>query len=153
MKQEIDQRLIKLIKDTRKLYNDREEDYDGKIIIGWEHKITIRSPKLPIKITKQESEDLLIKDLDKIMKAIKKLVKVELTNNQIFALTSLIYDIGIPAFRYSELLTEINKENTIRVALLFKRWSKYLKTPVYKLAKRRKIEVALYLESNIEKDL
>jgi lysozyme len=99
------------------------------------------------KIDLATAERWLKKDVDQRQKIIKTLVKVPITLNQLAALTSLAYNIGIPAFRESDLLEFLNKGIDKKiVADQFLRWNKVGKTPVKGLTNRRKLERELFLK-------
>jgi GH24 family phage-related lysozyme (muramidase) len=77
---------------------------------------------------------------------VKAKLKVKQNANQISALTSLAYNIGIGAFSRSTLLRLINtgaKANDI--AAQFLRWNKVNKQEVPGLTRRRQLEADLYL--------
>lgn len=76
-------------------------------------------------ITEERAEELLRKDIEKCEAAIAKGVKVELTQNQVDALCSFIFNVGVGAFLGSTLLKRINEKaanNAIRAE--FMRWDK-----------------------------
>jgi len=35
----LDESTVDLIRNTRALYNSREENYKGRLVIGWEHEL------------------------------------------------------------------------------------------------------------------
>lgn len=106
-------------------------------------------------ISKEVAESLLTKDMDRRWNAIKYAVKVRLNENQISAIVSLTYNIGVGGFVNSTLLRRINagaSEQDIRAA--FAMWNKItVKDPATGLFKkvenngltgRRKREADLY---------
>jgi lysozyme len=105
---------------------------------------------LPIKkgdiITKEKALAWLRINVAGLETQIKKLVKVPLNPNQLTALTSLAYNIGIGAFSRSTLLRLLNAgtdKNT--VAAQFIRWNKVKGKEVPGLTRRRKLEAELFL--------
>lgn len=135
---------INLIKTTRKLYNTIDTNYKNKSIIGWEHELSKKELDMFVKLNASDSDTLLIKDLKAIDRFLNKVLVIELTQNQYNALVSLVYDIGFAAFRRSELLAAINNNKLESVPQYFKRWNTYLKLPIYRLTKVRKIEIELF---------
>ncbi|NBU53701.1 MAG: lysozyme, partial [Alphaproteobacteria bacterium] len=77
---------------------------------------------------------------------VKSLLKRPVTENQLAALTSLAYNIGLGAFGRSTLLRKLNAgESTNAVAAEFLRWNKVNKVEVPGLTNRRKLEAELFL--------
>lgn len=64
-------------------------------------------------ITKEEAEKLLEKDLRTARQAVDELVQVPLTPKQKAALVSLVYNVGVGAFKKSKALKELNKGNIL----------------------------------------
>ncbi len=111
---------------------------------------------LPIKqgdrITKQKALAWLRINIAELEKQIKKLVKVPLTPNQLTALTSLVYNIGIGAFAGSKnrlpstLLRLLNNgADKNLIAAQFVRWNKVKGKEVPGLTRRRQLEAELFL--------
>ena len=105
---------------------------------------------LPIKkgdvITKEKALSWLRINTAALETQIKKLVKVPINANQLTALTSLAYNIGIGAFSRSTLRRQLNAgtdKNT--VAAQFIRWNKVKGKEVPGLTNRRKLEAELFL--------
>lgn len=96
-------------------------------------------------------ELLKLQDLGPIQDAIRKFVKVPLTQNQFDALVCLIFNIGVNAFRASTLLKKINNGWIIEAATEFIRWDKITlkngdKVRLSALTKRRQKEAELWLD-------
>jgi len=99
------------------------------------------------KIDLATAERWLKIDVDQREKFIKPLIKVPVTANMMAAMTSLAYNIGLEAFRYSKLLEKLNAGIDKKiVADEFLRWNKVGKTPVKGLTNRRKLERELFLK-------
>jgi lysozyme len=92
----------------------------GKPTIGYGH--LIKNGDFPGEISKIEAEKLLKQDVMVAESAIFQLVKVELTQNQLDALVSFIYNIGTKAFEKSTLLRKINEKKPEEAAGQFSRW-------------------------------
>lgn len=105
---------------------------------------------LPIKkgdvITKEKALAWLRINTAALETQIKKLVKVPINANQLTALTSLAYNIGMGAFSRSTLLRLLNNgtEKSL-VAAQFMRWNKVKGVEVPGLTNRRKLEAELFL--------
>lgn len=105
---------------------------------------------LPIKkgdvITKEKALAWLRLNTAALETQIKKIVKVPINANQLTALTSLAYNIGMGAFSRSTLLRLLNNgtEKNL-VAAQFIRWNKVKGQVVDGLTKRRKLEAELFL--------
>ena len=98
------------------------------------------------KITQEQADSWLKQDTARFQEKVKALVKVMINGNQLSALTSLAYNIGIGAFSRSTLLKLLNlgrpKEE---VAAQFLRWNMAGGKVVKGLTMRRKKEAALFL--------
>ena len=105
---------------------------------------------LPIKqgdvITKAKALEWLKIQTASVATRVKALLKRPVTENQLAALTSLAYNIGLGAFGRSTLLRKLNAgESTNAVAAEFLRWNKVNKVEVPGLTNRRKLEAELFL--------
>jgi len=105
---------------------------------------------LPIKqgdvITKAKALEWLKITTASVEGRVKALIKRPVTENQLAALTSLAYNIGLGAFSRSTLLRKLNAgESTNAVAAEFLRWNKVAGKEVPGLTNRRKLEAELYL--------
>lgn len=105
---------------------------------------------LPIKrgdvITKDQALAWLRINIAGLERQIKKLVKVPITANQLTALTSLAYNIGIGAFSRSTLLRLVNnRADKNLIAAQFIRWNKVKGQEVPGLTRRRQLEAELFL--------
>jgi lysozyme len=99
------------------------------------------------KISKETALDWLNKDIAQRQMALKKLIKVPITVNQLAALTSLAYNIGLGAFQGSTLLRLLNQKAPVQqVADQFLRWNKVNRVEVKGLTNRRILERQLFLK-------
>ena len=97
-------------------------------------------------ISKATALSWLQKEIEQRQVAIRKLVKVPITSNQLAALTSLAYNIGLGSFQRSTLLRLLNAKAPIQdVADQFLRWNKVNGQIVKGLTNRRILERELYL--------
>ncbi|MCK5614613.1 lysozyme [Candidatus Pacearchaeota archaeon] len=108
-------------------------------------KITLASPP----ITKLEALDWLMHGLKVREDEVRKVVSVPLNNNQFSAIMSLVYNVGVYAFRQSTLLKKLNKADYKGAAREFKRWNKGMSSGnlivLPGLTKRRKYEERMFL--------
>jgi lysozyme len=113
--------------------------------IGYGHTHDV---KLGDRITLEESERLLINDLMQFETQVKKLVTVPITNNQLGALVSFAYNVGVGNLKSSTLLKKVNSKDRL-AADEFLKWDKSTangkKVALAGLTKRRKAERELYL--------
>lgn len=97
-------------------------------------------------IDEKTALDWLQQDIKQRVNAIKKLIKVNINQNQLDALTSLAYNIGLGAFQKSTLLRLLNANAPkIQVADQFLRWNKAGGKEVKGLTIRRELERKLFL--------
>lgn len=98
-----------------------------------------------MKITKEQSRQLLKADLCRFEKAVNETIKHPLLQHQFDALVSLAFNIGAVAFKNSTLAKKINANapyNEIREQFL--RWNKAGGKVLAGLTSRRKREAKLY---------
>lgn len=117
----------------------------GRWTIGWGHTKGVRSGQ---KITEEEAQQFFLDDVRTFEKAIKRQVKVPLSQNQFDALVCLVYNIGERGFAKSTLLTKLNKGLYDEVPEQILRWNKAtvdgnLQT-LRGLTRRRAAEAALF---------
>jgi lysozyme len=104
-----------------------------------------RRVKLGDKITIQEAESILLHDIKRFEKEVRNSVKIEITNNQLSALISFVYNVGASAFRKSTLLKKVNANPTdLTIHNEFMRWTRAGGKVLPGLVKRRAEESKLY---------
>jgi lysozyme len=104
-----------------------------------------RRVKLGDKITLQEAESILLHDIKRFEKEVRNSVKIEITNNQLSALISFVYNVGASAFRKSTLLKKVNANPTdLTIHNEFMRWARAGGKVLPGLVKRRAEESKLY---------
>jgi lysozyme len=108
-------------------------------------RINGKSVKEHTKITTQEADDLLEQDLKRFEDGIKKLVSVELTQNQFDALVSFVYNLGIGSLQKSTLLKKLNAGHFEEAANEFLKWDKADGKKLSGLTRRRTAERELFL--------
>ena len=141
----------------KKFEGFRAEKYlcpGGKPTIGYGHVIrpgeTFDGP-----ITEDSANTLLARDIAGKEGKVLALVHTVLTENQVSALVSLAYNIGIAAFRDSTLLRLVNSHNMKSAALEFERWN-HVTVSGYKmslpgLTARRVAERELFAKEDVPK--
>lgn len=101
------------------------KDEAGYPTIGVGHKI--RKGEKFSEITREQAMIILRSDLKPVEEAINELVKVPINQNQFDALVSLIFNIGIGAFRTSTLLARLNDGKYDLASQQFLVWNKITK--------------------------
>lgn len=114
----------------------------GVPTIGYGHTGNIKPTDT---ITQQEAEELLKKDLEKFESGVKKAVKVPLNENQLAALVSFTYNVGLGAFNNSTLLKQLNEGHYDLAADQLLRWTKAAGKELKGLVRRRAAERAVFL--------
>jgi lysozyme len=118
------------------------EDVAGNWTVGVGHLI----PKdQPIRtISQQEADDLLTVDLASAHDDVKRLVTVPLTDNQLSALISFVFNLGATAFAKSTMLKKLNAGDYLGACQEFPKWSNAGGVRVQGLYRRRISEQALF---------
>jgi lysozyme len=94
--------------------------------------------------THEEANEVLLKDIQKVEDAILDVLHVTPSSNQFSAIVSLVYNIGINAFRYSTLLVLLNKGLFDEAANQFERWIFVKRKRIKGLQFRRMAEKELF---------
>jgi len=94
-------------------------------------------------LTEAEAEVLLDAELERLAEEVDRLVNVPLNPNQLSALISFVYNVGLNAFAKSTLLKRINAQDP-KASEEFDRWVNGANGPLPGLVKRRAEERALY---------
>lgn len=101
------------------------------------------------KITKEEAEELLTHVVQKFADEVSEVVTAKLNDCQFGAVVSLVYNIGVNAFKRSTILKKINADpNDSSIHKEFKRWVKAGGMTVNGLAIRRQKESAYYFSKD-----
>ena len=131
------------------LYLKSYQDSGGVWTIGWGSTFDFDKQRPVAKgdiITQQQAQNWLEMETSQNAIDIKNLVKVPLNNNQINALISFVYNVGINAFKDSTMLKLINSgADKQTVALQFDRWIYDNGVIVKGLINRRNAEKKLFL--------
>lgn len=139
------QAAINLITRSRPLHLNTTLLWNGRSTIGYCHIIKTGDKLSTIeKISKKEAKALLERELSKISKRLLKELTVEINQNQFDAIVSLVYDVGIRSIIASGMIDKLNKGNILEVSVMFRKWSRYKKRPIYQLIKSRQMEMKLF---------
>lgn len=95
------------------------------------------------------AEKLLRLDLEECLKVVEKRVKVSLTQNELAALLSFIFNVGAGNFANSTLLRLLNENKKKEAADQFLRWDKAAGKKMAGLTRRRSAERDLFLEPDL----
>jgi len=127
-------------------------DTSGLPVIGYGQTIINgRRVRMGQYITQAQADIALEKELNHIQEMVKKHVKVELTPNQLGALTSLVYNAGTRVVKNSTLIRKLNAGDYHGAAQEFTRWNKANQggrlVAMPGLTKRRLAEQKLFLST------
>lgn len=97
-----------------------------------------------MRITEEEADALIEKDLERFEHGVESLVKVEISQNEFDALVSFAFNLGLGALGQSTLLRLLNQSKYMEAAAQFKRWDKAGGKTLAGLTRRRLAEAALF---------
>lgn len=98
--------------------------------------------------TQQQADDRLMEDVSKFMNGVKKKVKVPASANELGAMTSLAYNIGLMAFAGSTLLRKYNAGDKAGASAQFQNWNKAGGKVLKGLTRRRADERSVFDGNN-----
>lgn len=114
---------LEFIKGFERLRNKKYVDSAGHPTIGYGHKLLPgETEKFRNRIDENTALQLLAKDAKVAEDAVNGLVKKPLTQQQYDALVSLVYNIGVEAFRKSKALKQLNSANYAGAAKEIAEW-------------------------------
>ena len=96
-------------------------------------------------ITQQKADVLLASDIDLFSSGVKRLVSNDISPNQLGALTSFAFNLGLGNLRHSTLLKLVNQGDFVAAASEFTKWNKAGGQVLPGLTRRREAEKALFL--------
>ncbi|WP_076070873.1 glycoside hydrolase family protein [Sphingomonas montana] len=111
---------------------------------GEEARTFVAENRDAVHLTDRQEKALLVRSLRPVVETVRREVTVPLTQNQRDALTSLVYNIGEPRFRNSEVRRRINQQDYSGAAEAFHMWRKSGGSVSKVLVERRRLEVALF---------
>ena len=112
--------------------------------IGWGRTTNVKQGDT---CTQAQADAWLNEEYDAFEKKVRALVKVPVTANQLGALVSFAYNVGVGALGSSTLLKLLNAKNYVGAAGQFARWNKAGGKVLAGLTKRRASEAALFVKS------
>lgn len=133
---------LSLLKEREELRLTAYRDGGGVPTIGFGHTDGVRDGDT---CTAAQAEEWLRKDTQRAVAAVVELVKVKLTQAQFDALVVMVFNIGISAFRDSELLKRINERAFYKAIGEMVRWYWDNGKPVRGLMLRRLAEAQLFM--------
>jgi lysozyme len=123
-------------------YPDRKDVSKAVWTIGYG---TTQGIEPGMKISEADAEDYLEREVSDLETRIKILVKRKLSEREMAALVSLVYNIGIERFKFSTLLKDLNAGQMLSAAFEFSRWVYIDGKPSPGLINRRKVEHGVFL--------
>lgn len=137
---------IELIKSFEGLRRKAARLPDGRWTIGYGHTLSAREGA---EVSAEDAEALLLFDLLPVAEAVNGLAFVELTQNQFDALCAFAFNVGVEAFRGSDVLKRVNEGRLTEAACAFDLWRKAdiagEEMVLDALIRRRAAEKALFL--------
>lgn len=112
-----------------------------KWTIGWGRTTNVKAGD---KCTQQQADAWLNEEYDAFEAKVRKLLKVPVTANQLGALVSFAYNVGVGAFSGSTLVKLLNAGDYAGAAGQFARWNKAGGRVLAGLTRRRAAEAALF---------
>ncbi|GAA5099234.1 lysozyme [Bartonella acomydis] len=137
---------LELIKQWEGLRLEAYRDVACIWTIGYGHTSNAGHPlvKKGMRITQEQAEEILCKDLKQFEKAVEEAVTVSLTDAQFAALVSFCYNVGTKAFCKSTLLKKLNQGDYEAVPGELQKWNKVGGKPFVGLSNRRAAEAGLW---------
>ncbi len=153
-KPKIEEFLSQALEIIREFEGFREQAYidtDGTPVIGYGlSKVDGRKVQLGDRISVAQANATLRKQVLHLQEQIKSMVKVDLNSNQLSALSSFAFNVGINGVKRSTLLKKLNAGDYVGAANEFPRWNKaHVRgqlVPLAGLTRRREAEKQLFLK-------
>ena len=95
-------------------------------------------------ITRQEADDLLRQDAERVAAQVQNLVMAPLTQNEFDALVCFVYNVGVSNFAKSTMLRKLNQQDYDGAANEFDRWTRAAGHVLPGLVARRQEEKELF---------
>jgi lysozyme len=139
------------IKQSERLMLTAYTDAAGVPTIGWGHikGVTKADVRNRLTITEARAQAYFEADLDEAERAVRRLVKVRLNQNQFDALVDFVFNLGAGAFAKSTLLKLLNKGDYDGAAGQFIRWNKAKDPKTGKLRELRGLTIRRAYEANL----
>lgn len=98
-----------------------------------------------MRITKEQADALLVKDLERFEEGVDELVTVHLDQDEFDALVAFSFNVGLGNLKTSTLLRRLNAKDYASAASEFRKWNKGGGKVLPGLVKRRAAEAALFV--------
>jgi lysozyme len=149
--QPVSAKAINLIKEFEGFENEAYIDTDGTPVIGYGFsRIADQPVQIGDRISTQQADVTLNKQLKVIQQELNQMVTVELSDRQLSALASLAFNIGVDFVKNSTLIRKLNAGDYNGAANEFLRWDKAniggILVQMPGLIRRRQAERELFLE-------
>lgn len=140
-----------LIKEFEGLRLTAYKDIAGNLSIGYGHFNATPPPCTNcMVITEDQADGMLENDLDHTLSIIQGHIKADVTDNQLSALLSFAFNLGVNALINSTLLKDLNNGNIQQAADSFLLWDHSHGAIIPGLARRRAAERKLFLTPDTE---
>lgn len=116
----------------------------GVLTIGWGRTTNVKRGDT---CTQAQADAWLVQEYDAFERKVRALIKVTVTPNQLSALVSFAYNVGVGALQSSTLLRLLNQGDYAGAAAQFARWNKTAGKTLAGLTRRRKAEADLFVQS------
>jgi len=148
MARKINETGIALVKQWEGLRTSAYQDAKGVWTIGYGHTNAAGKPYVHkgMKISPEEADAILIRDLRIYERAVEKAVTVPLSDNQFAALVSFTYNVGEENLRKSTLLKKLNAQDYDCVPTELIKWTRAGKKHLRGLKNRRVAEAGLWVK-------
>lgn len=137
---------LSLIKEFEGLRLKSYQDTGGVWTVGWGHAGHLA--RAGIEINRAAASMLLEEDALIARQAVLDLITFSLSDEQLSALTSFVFNVGVAAFAKSTLRKKINAGDPAGAADEFLKWTKDNGRELPGLVKRRKAERELFLKGS-----
>lgn len=145
-RQKVGSAALELIKGHEGLRRAAARLPDGRWTLGYGH---TRSAREGATVSAEDAEALLLYDLRPVATAVNASVFAPLTQNQFDALVAFAFNVGVPAFRTSNVLRRVNAGEPLQAASALDTWrrAEFEGEPqvIDALVRRRAAEKALFL--------
>lgn len=115
----------------------------GVLTIGWGRTTNVKRGDT---CTQAQADAWLVQEYDAFERKVRALIKVAVTPNQLGALVSFAYNVGVGALQSSTLLRLLNQGDYTGAAAQFARWDKAAGKTLAGLTRRRKAEADLFVQ-------
>ena len=118
----------------------------GVLTIGYGHTSTAGEPFVTadMKITQAEADAIFRRDIEIYCQGVREALQVKVNDNQLSAMVSLCYNIGVVGFANSSVLRFTNEGRLAEAAASFALWNKAGGQVLLGLVRRRAAEAELF---------